>query len=107
SIQVLSQKETPGLGTRIEEAPARETWIDKLASIFGRRAEGEATPAGPLRPPFQVQFDGLGRDDLRLARDGGSIEAITGATISSRAVLDAVKRAVATLEEALAAQRGS
>jgi len=30
-------------------------------------------------------------EDIRLAKDGGKIDAITGATISSRAVTDAVR----------------
>jgi len=66
-VRVLTHKETPGLGAKIEQA-----WF--LEQFAGR---------------------GLGRD-LALKRDGGEIDQITGATISSRAVLEAVK---AGLEE--------
>ena len=65
-IKVASQQETPGLGTRIEEL---------------RRGEKE--------PWFQSQFRGKGAEAaIKLVRGGGpdGIEAITGATISSRAV---------------------
>lgn len=107
SIQVLSEKETPGLGTRIEEAPVRETWTDRLAGIFGRRAQAAQASSEPDRALFQVQFDGLSKDDLRLARDGGKIQAISGATITSKAVLAAVQQAVAAVEEALSPRQGS
>jgi electron transport complex protein RnfG len=60
-IAILSHTETPGLGSRITE---------------------EA---------FTGQFTGLGLDDVVLSKDGGSVDAITGATISSRAVADAVR----------------
>ena len=60
-IAILSQTETPGLGSRITE---------KI---------------------FTGQFAGLGLDDIELSKDGGSIDAITGATISSRAVTDAIR----------------
>jgi len=60
-ISILSNTETPGLGTRITEIS------------------------------FTDQFKGLGLEDIRLTKDGGKIDAITGATISSRAVTDAVR----------------
>jgi len=63
--KVLSHKETPGLGSKIGE--------DK----------------------FQSQFKNLKISDntLNLKKNGGEIDGITSATISSRAVLDAVKKA--------------
>jgi electron transport complex protein RnfG len=60
-IYVISQTETPGLGTRIAE------------------------------PEFTSQFMGKRIEDLRLRRDGGLIDAITGATISSRAITETVR----------------
>ena len=50
-------------------------------------------------PWFQEQFTGLGEADLRLKKDGGRIDAITGATVSSKASLGAVKRAVELLKK--------
>lgn len=60
-ITVISHTETPGLGSRITE------------------------------DLFTGQFVRLSVDDAALRRDGGQIDAITGATISSRAVADAVR----------------
>ena len=60
-ITIISQEETPGLGTRITESP------------------------------FINQFIGLNIEDVALSRDGGQIDAITSSTISSAAVVDAVR----------------
>jgi Na+-translocating ferredoxin:NAD+ oxidoreductase RnfG subunit len=45
-------------------------------------------------PTFQAQFTGLKTDDLKFSKDGGKIDAISGATVSSRAVLRAVQSGV-------------
>lgn len=60
-IHVVSQSETPGLGTMIAE------------------------------PDFTSQFNGKRIEDVRLRQDGGVIDAITGATISSRVITDTVR----------------
>jgi len=60
-VAVLSHTETPGLGSKITE---------------------EA---------FTAQFIGLGTDEIVLSKDNGKIDAITGATISSRAVTEAIQ----------------
>ncbi len=46
-------------------------------------------------PPFKTQFEGLQikNNNLKVKKDGGEIDAITGATITSRAVCDAVLKA--------------
>lgn len=64
--EVLDQKETPGLGTLMKE------------------------------PKFKDQFEGKNVDDFKLMvkKDGGDVDAITAATISSRAYCDAVQRAI-------------
>jgi electron transport complex protein RnfG len=59
-ITIVSQEETPGLGTRVAE------------------------------PAFTDQFTGLDINDVALSRDGGQIDAITSSTISSSAVVEAV-----------------
>jgi electron transport complex protein RnfG len=61
-IRVLSQQETPGVGSKVTEAPFR-------SQFAGRSIAG--TP-------------------WKLRMDGGDIDAVTGATISSRAVTEAV-----------------
>jgi electron transport complex protein RnfG len=60
-ISIITQTETPGLGDRI------------------------------LSPAFTDMFMGLKAEDVALAKDGGKIDAITGATVSSRAVVLAVR----------------
>ena len=71
NITVLSQKETPGLGTKMADAQ------------------------------FKDQFNGKNPSDfqLKVKKDGGPVDAITAATISSRAFCDAVQRAYNTLQK--------
>jgi electron transport complex protein RnfG len=70
-ITVLEQKETPGLGTKMAE------------------------------PGFKDQFKGKNPAEfkLKVEKDGGPVDAITAATISSRAFCDAVQRAYNTIQE--------
>lgn len=65
--EVLSQHETPGLGDKMER----------------RKSD------------FAKQFDGKNPADFHLAvsKDGGDVDAITAATISSRAYTEAIARA--------------
>ena len=72
--KVLSQQETPGLGARIVEV---------------RPGEG--------KPWFTLQFEGKRGVELKLSKDGGKVDAITGATISSRAVAEGVYEAASRL----------
>jgi electron transport complex protein RnfG len=67
SIKILSQLETPGLGSRCEEIHKGETL-----------------------PWWQSQFTGKNSTTLSVDKDGGSIESITGATITSRAITDSI-----------------
>jgi electron transport complex protein RnfG len=71
NISVLQQKETPGLGTKISD------------------------------PGFKDQFMGKNPADfqLKVIKDGGQVDAITAATISSRAFCDAIERAYNTLQK--------
>ena len=64
--KIIEHSETPGLGDKVTE------------------------------PKFGSQFVGLNahNDNFNLKNDGGEIDAVTGATISSRAVVGAVKKAV-------------
>lgn len=67
SISVIEQRETPGLGDKIEKSKSN----------------------------FAVQFEGKNPETFKLAvkKDGGDIDAITASTITSRAFADAVDRA--------------
>lgn len=67
---ILEHKETPGLGDKMDKAKAN--WNDQYKGL----------------DPATV--------DLRVKKDGGEIDAITAATISSRAYSDAIQRAYDT-----------
>ncbi len=57
-------------------------------------------------PDFRNQFAGKTVDQLRLKKDGGTIEAITGATITSRAVTDGLRAAMERYAEMLKPSQG-
>jgi Na+-translocating ferredoxin:NAD+ oxidoreductase subunit G len=67
NISVLEHAETPGLGDKIDKA----------------------------KSDWSTQFNGKNPDnfDLQVQKDGGDVDAITAATISSRAYCDAVQKA--------------
>lgn len=71
NITVLEQKETPGLGTKMAEPKFKDQFNEKNPSEF----------------------------KLKVKKDGGPVDAITAATISSRAFCDAVQRAYNTLQK--------
>lgn len=64
-IVVLEQKETPGLGTKMKEEKFLGQFRDKNPSNF----------------------------DLKVGKDGGDVDALTGATISTRAFTEAAQSA--------------
>jgi electron transport complex protein RnfG len=71
NISVLEHKETPGLGTKMAD------------------------------PKFKDQFENKNPLDftLKVKKDGGQVDAITAATISSRAFCDATQRAWTTFSK--------
>ncbi len=73
-ISVLEHNETPGLGDKME----KEKSLDK--------STGKS---------WSSQFEGKNPGEFRLSvkKDGGDVDAITAATVSSRAFCDAVQRA--------------
>jgi electron transport complex protein RnfG len=73
NITVLDQRETPGLGNKMSEPKFKDQFIGKNPSAFS----------------------------LKVKKDGGQVDAITAATISSRAFCDAVQRAYYTLFKAV------
>lgn len=88
-IKVLSQQETPGLGSRIVEVKTTATLIDSIKNISKPRKEEQKI----LYPWFQEQFRGKKIENLVVVKGKtqDKIEAITGATITTEAVTDAVK----------------
>jgi len=75
NYRVLEHAETPGLGTKMEP------WF--------RDEKGNRSILG-VNP---------GASNLTVSKDGGDVDAITAATISSRAFLDAVQRAYDNLRK--------
>lgn len=61
-------------------------------------SETASLGANCTREDFRSQFIGA-TDDVAVTKDGGQIEALTGATVTSRAVADGVKLAVETVKE--------
>jgi len=75
-FQVLKHAETPGLGSKMD------SWFSNTS-----------------KPAQSILGKVLSEGELSVSKDGGSIDAITAATISSRAFLDAVNRAYKTVNE--------
>ncbi|HOO76947.1 MAG TPA: FMN-binding protein [bacterium] len=84
-IDILRQSETPGLGDQ-----AVVTGKDR--SLWGVLA-GTPSAEAPARPWFQEQFAGKKLKQLRVvkAAETENIQALTGATITSKAVVKAVR----------------
>jgi electron transport complex protein RnfG len=92
-VKVLEQAETPGLGARLDEVLIHETLWGRIAAVVGKRRGAGEKP----RPWFQEQYRGLTTDELvvlRPAQGGKGIHAMTGATITSRALTGAVRESV-------------
>ncbi|MDF1558055.1 MAG: FMN-binding protein [Methanosarcinales archaeon] len=67
-IKIMSHAETPGLGAKIVEAA------------------------------FTDQFKGVPQSELMLSKNDGAIDAITGATVSSQAVIDGIQAKIVEIK---------
>ena len=85
-IKITDQRETPGLGAKVLEVASLNT----LWAVLSGNARDEVG----VRPWFQVQFDGRTPEELVVVKSQAEegILAITGATISSDAVTNSVRR---------------
>jgi electron transport complex protein RnfG len=94
AIVVTAHRETPGLGSLLVERQTKKT----LAEVMhGGSAAAAGTPP-PLAPNrYLDQYAApqprslLQPDAFRIRRDGGDVEPVSGATVTSRAVADAVR----------------
>mgnify|MGYP006283965143 CR=1 FL=1 len=86
-VSIKNSQETPGLGERIKEIKKTVTITDKIMTD----KEEEKNP----KPWFLKQFTGKTPEQIST---GTGIDAITGATISSRAVTTAVSNALTRLK---------
>jgi Na+-translocating ferredoxin:NAD+ oxidoreductase subunit G len=76
-MKVLESRETPGLGTKIETEPAFRANFDSLAVVLDASATGIANPVVLVKPHEKTE--------------PWQVEAITGATISSRTIADILR----------------
>ena len=47
-----------------------------------------------VEPDFEKEFSGLTMEELKLSSEGGKVDAITGATVSSAAVVEAIREKI-------------
>ncbi len=85
-VRMLSQNETPGLGAKITEVVSDKTILSALKQFFSKEREIEKEK----QPYFTEQFNGCNLYRLEFCEDAG-VHAISGATISSKAVLDSIR----------------
>ena len=100
-IGFASVVETPGYGGTMKLLVGIDT-EKKLTGI--RLMEHTETPglgANAVKPEFYNQFNTLSFDELGIKKEGGEIDAITGATITSYAVIDGVKQAYSEVGESI------
>lgn len=85
NVIVVKNNETPGLGTVVTDRIRQKTIFDLFSP---KKEETSGLPQNKVLDSFR----NLNSDTApwEIKKDGGGIESITGATISSRAVTDAV-----------------
>ena len=93
-VSVIEQNETPGFGAKIAAPPVTRTWFG------GRDPDADEK----FIPPFQEGYYGLSvvtiekhKDVSALAAES-AVDAISGATITSQGLLNAVKAGVADIK---------
>ncbi len=79
-IRILAQNETPGLGAKINEVLVQRTLWQAIRELF---VKVEKSPQVPSEPWFCAQFKGKRIEE--------NIQTITGATISSKGLIDSVR----------------
>ncbi len=112
-LSILSQTETPGLGARCTEIASTETFFGYLfGDLFGSKKI--KTEEKSSHPWFQKQFTGLSVDQqVEIVKKGdwqpsmreqlleiNAITAITGATITTKTVRDAIMKGIEKLHRA-------
>ncbi len=73
NLKVISQNETPGLGTHSQDKD------------------------------FPAKFKGMNAETLKVDKDGGPVKSITGATITTRAITNSIRDAILLVKTDLAA----
>ena len=106
AVKILSQSETPGLGAKVDEIKSDKTIWSAVADIFSAKdlVEGKSLE----EPWFQEQFKGKTLEQLEVVKVKGpdKIQAITAATISSKAATKAVRIAMERITKVVREDRG-
>ncbi len=117
-ISIIQQSETPGLGARAKEIASSETFF---RHFFGNG--GQSTPV-TTQSWFEAQFSGIdctkkigilrkgeyatAGDELKKElAEKNSVSAITGATITTKAVINGIAEGIERLKKALVAEKTS
>lgn len=98
NYSVLEHKETPGLGTKmadwfkpVDPTTVRLCLVEKLGKLIGIKS-GDSK-GGVTGDSKSIIGKNPSTTNFTVSKDGGDIDAITAATISSRAFLDAIQTA--------------
>lgn len=93
---VLQHAETPGLGSKMQDwfRPQVEKEKSLVEKIFGFQIK-------PVEKQSSVMNKNPKDNNLTVKKDGGEIDAITAATISSRAFIDAINNAYSAFENGI------
>jgi RnfABCDGE-type electron transport complex G subunit len=129
-VRVVKSAETPGLGQRVKEPTAARSLVGIVTSRKDKKrvvlagggalvgdVERDETTGGerrsftkdevadvteaPFPPAFLDLLSGVAVEKAKLRSAGGGVDALTGATISSRAVMAGVAEGARLLREAL------
>ena len=112
-LSIIKQKESPGFGSRVNEVTSKKTFLGVLIGLFKRKKADKSEKK--IRPWFQQQFTGVDttkkikidktrewkpelRDELISKNE---ITSITGATITSNAVVKSIRQGKEILDKAL------
>ncbi|MFA5688799.1 MAG: RnfABCDGE type electron transport complex subunit G [Kiritimatiellales bacterium] len=91
TVLVTQQAETPGLGTVVTDRKRQKTISGILSG-----AQESGLPPNRVLDQFSGMQVNAGDVPWTVKKDGGTLDAVTGATITSRAVADAVYTIAAT-----------
>ena len=94
-LKVLDHKETPGIGTKIEDAGT--PFVDQWWNPPGDSAKARKRTVARQAPVVGIRADKAPSDDVH------EVDMISGATISAKAIIRVVNDAVAVHGEKLAA----
>lgn len=115
-ISIIQQSETPGLGARAREIASSETFFNH----FFKRGNGASVDSGvqPVQSWFEMQFAGLdaskqiailkkgewrseNSDLKRELLEKNAVSSITGATITTRAVIAGIENGLSAIRQVI------